>query len=89
MSEVCQGPGCDARLKQNPPGVGRPRLFCGDRCKRRAHRARDRERLRRYRAAHPGTAYTAESKPHGTPTDLREAVERLVAMAADVWALHV
>ncbi len=36
-----------------------------------------------------GTAYTAEEKPHGTRTDLREMVENLISAANDVWALHV
>jgi len=38
---ICAGPGCDAPIA--PPATGRPGRFCGDACRSRAHRLRQRE----------------------------------------------
>jgi hypothetical protein len=70
---ICAGPQCQNEI--TPTGVGRPPLYCSDRCRKRAYRLRKAEESGRQRRAEPAAA----AAPRPAETDEQVAVALLEA----------
>lgn len=56
----CQGPGCNEKLKH--PHIGRPRIYCSERCFLTAYARKRRERYAERRARAKSTAIHADGE---------------------------